>query len=332
MSKTIVGLGGFLSDPSCCVVRNGELVSAVEQKKVSRHDRPETFPLEAFEQALAIAGIGLNEIDCVAVARRFATMSESAAQLGLRARFPKSEIVVVEHHHAHAASAYYTSPFERAKVLSIDRAGDYRSAVLYQGHANQITPLREMYFPDSFGDLFNRITELIGFEPRGDEHKVQWLSTLGRPSYLSTFRKILRWNESAWPRFDRSYLDADELTQGGFSARFYEECGLAPHEPLSEGAKADMAASVQTAVEEAVLKILGESDDVCIAGGLSLNSLLVRALETRYARAHVQPVGGNAGTSLGAALYVWHTHYHEQARIPFDTLCLGASYSVHATK
>src|SRR3954454_23693273 len=309
MSKTIVGLGGFLSDPACCVVKGGELVSAVEQKKVSRHDRPETFPEEAFEQALKIAGIALNEIDCVAVARRFATTSESAAQLELRARFPQSEIVVVEHHHAHAASAYYTSPFENASVLSIDRAGDYRSAVLYHAVANQMRPLREMYFPDSFGHLFNRVTELIGFSPRGEEHKVQWLSTLGQPAYLATFRNIFRWNESAWPHFDRTYLDADELMKGGFSTRFYGECGLAPHQPLSEEAKADMAASVQVAVEEAVVRILGHAENVCIAGGLSLNSLLVRALERNFARVHVQAVGGNAGTSVGAALYARHNHY-----------------------
>src|SRR3954452_22472873 len=220
MSKTIVGLGGFLSDPSCCVVRNGELVSAVEQKKVSRHDRPETFPLEAFEQALAIAGIGLNDIDCVAVARRFATMSESAAQLGLRARFPKSEIVVVEHHHAHAASAYYTSPFETAHVLSADRAGDYRSAVLFQAQGNQLTPVRELYFPDSLGDLFNRVTDLLGFEPRADEHKVQWLSASGQPTYLPVFRKILGRADSGWPRFNRAYFASDRLTHGGFSPRF----------------------------------------------------------------------------------------------------------------
>ena len=105
-------------------------------------------------------------------------------------------------------------PSRKRSVLSIDRAGDYRSAVLYQAVANQMTPVREMYFPDSFGDLFNRVTELIGFEPRGDEHKVQWLSTLGQPAYLATFRNILHWNESAWPRFDRSYLDADELMTG----------------------------------------------------------------------------------------------------------------------
>lgn len=332
MSKTIVGLGGLLSDPSCCVVKNGELVSALEQKKISRRDRPGAFPEEAFGQALDIAGIGLNDVDCVAVARRFTTSSESAAQLELRARFPQSEIVVVEHHHAHAASAYYTSPFDNAKVLSVDRAGDYRSAVLYQGLGNQITPVREMYFPDSFGDLFNRVTELLGFEPRGEEHKVQWLSTLGEPAFLTTFRNILRPNDSGWPRFDRGYLDADELTRGGFSARFYEECGLTPEQPLSEETSANLAASLQTAVEEAVVRILGDSESVCLAGGLSLNSLLVRALESNYTRAHVQPVGSNAGTSIGAALYAWHNYYREKGRIPFRTLCLGASYSPEAVK
>lgn len=332
MSKTIVGLGGFLSDPSCCVLKRGELVSAIEQKKVSRHDRPEAFPEDAFYQALDIAGVQVSDIDCVAVARRFATTSESLTQLQLRARFPQSEIVVVEHHHAHAASTYYTSPFRQAKVLSIDRAGDYRSAVLYEGRENQLTPLREMYFPDSFGDLFNRVTDLLGFEPRGDEHKVQWLSTSGEPAYLKTFRNIVRWNESGWPRFDRSYLDADQLMQGGFSARFYEECGLPPHGPLPNEVKADMAASIQEAVAEAVIRILGDADNVCVAGGLALNSLLVRTLEGKFKNAHVQPVAGNSGTSLGAALYVWHNHYGERQRIPFKTLCLGASYSPQAVK
>jgi carbamoyltransferase len=176
------------------------------------------------------------------------------------------------------------------------------------------------------------VTELIGLEPRADEHKVQWLSRLGQPVYLSAFKHILRWNESSWPRFDRSYLDADELRQGGFSARFYEECDLSPRIPLSEEVKANMAASVQAAVEEAVIRMLGGAEDVCIAGGLSLNSLLVRALELNYSGAHVQPAGGNAGTSLGAALYVWHNHYGERQRIPFETLCLGSAYSPQQVK
>ena len=332
MSQIILGLGGLLGDPSCCVLRDGRIASAVEQAKVSRHDRPGAFPDEAFQSALDVAGIKPEQIDCVAIARPLAPASESLALLELQARFPYSEIAVVEHHQAHAASAYYCSPFQSATVLSIDRAGDYRSAVLYRGDGNQLTPVREMYFPDSLGDLFNRVTDLLGFEPRADEHKVQWLSASGKPNYRSVFQNLLGRNGSTWPRFDRSYFDADRLTQGGFSTRFFEECGLDPVQPLSPNTKADLAISLQTAIEETVIAMLGPAENVCVAGGLALNSFLIRALEDRLGNVFVQPVGGNAGTSLGAALHVWHNFYKQTARIPFETLCLGPSFSLGQTK
>ncbi|MBV9223908.1 MAG: hypothetical protein JOY85_07760, partial [Acidobacteriaceae bacterium] len=306
MPQTIVGLGGLLSDPSCCVLKNGRIASAVEQAKVSRHDRPGAFPDEAFQTALDVAGVKLEEIDCVVIARPFAPASESLALLELQARFPQSEIAVVEHHQAHAASAYYCSPFSSAGVLSIDRAGDYRSAVLYRGEGSQLTPLREMYFPDSLGDLFNRVTDLLGFESRADEHKVQWLSASGKPNYAAVFQKLLGRNGSAWPRFDRSYFDADRLTHGGFSARFFEECGLDPAQPFSPEIKADLASSLQTTIEKTIAAMLGTADNVhiCLAGGLALNSFLIHSLEDRFQNVFVQPVGGNAGTSLGAVLHI----------------------------
>lgn len=332
MSRIIVGLGGLLSDSACCVLKNGEIAGGVEQGKVGRQDRPGEFPDEAFNLALQVARVKPQEIDCVALARPFAPGPESAAQLEMRARFPSSEIVIVEHHRAHAASAYYASTFPLAAVLSIDRAGDFRSAVLFRGAENQLTPVRELYFPDSFGDLFNRVTDLLGFEPRADEHKVQWLSASGEPKHLKVFRDVLHRSGSAWPQIDRTFFDADRLTQGGFSARFYDETGIRAGEPLSHKAKADLAASLQTAVSETVCAMFGDAGHVCIAGGLALNAFLIRALEEKFTNVFVQPVGGNAGTALGAALHVWHNFYREQARVPFETLCIGPSYSPEEIK
>ena len=80
--------------------------------------------------------------------------------------------------------------------------------------------MRELYFPDSLGDLFNRVTELLGFEARADEHKVQWLSTSGKPTYLDLFSRIIALNEEGWPVFDRTFFDADRLEAGGFSTLF----------------------------------------------------------------------------------------------------------------
>jgi carbamoyltransferase len=173
---------------------------------------------------------------------------------------------------------------------------------------------------------------LLGFQPRADEHKVQWLSASGKPTYLTVFRNLLHRGGSAWPQIDRTYFDADHLTQGGFSNRFYEEIGIRSGEPFSLQAKAGIAASLQAAVSEAVITMMGKATNVCIAGGLALNAFLIRSLEESFTNVSVQPIGGNAGTALGAALYAWHNFYHQETRIPFNTLCIGPSYSPEQIK
>ena len=189
-----------------------------------------------------------------------------------------------------------------------------------------------MYFPDSLGDLFNRVTEMLGYEARADEHKVQWLSTSGTPAYLEVFRHILHSGPTPWPRLNRSYFDADHLTRGGFSRKFYSETGIDSEQPLSQAVKADLASSLQTAVEEAICGMLEPAQSVCLAGGLGLNALIVRALETKFARVFVQPAAGNAGSAFGAALHAWHNFYGETNRVPFETLCLGPSYAPNQIK
>ncbi|MBV8572948.1 MAG: hypothetical protein JO319_20180 [Acidobacteriaceae bacterium] len=332
MPHVLVGLGGLLSDPAVCVIKDGRLAAAIEQAKVSRQERLGTFPEEAFALALQMAQLDAAQVGCVAVARPFTAGSESVAQLALRARFPQSEIVVVEHHHAHAASAYYLSGFDESAVLSVDRAGDFRSAVLFRAIGNELTTVREMYFPDSLGDLYNRITALLGFEPRADEHKVQWLSAAGEPNFSEVMEKMLHASGLGWPKLDRSYFDPDHTIRGGFSAKFYTETGLPPSEPLSPSVKADLASSIQNAIEQTVISIVSPAQNVCIAGGLALNALLVRALEQRFTNIFVQPVAGNAGTALGAVLYAWHNFYRQSDRVPFETLCLGPSYSAEQIK
>jgi len=325
MSKVIVGLGGLLSDPACCVISNGRIASAVEQAKLTRHDRPGEFADEAFAVALEVAALRSDDVGCIALARPFALGEESAALLELRARFPQSEIVVVDHHEAHAASAFYASGFEEASVLSVDRAGDYRSAVLFDGRAKRLTKIRELYFPDSLGDLYNRVTELLGFKPRSDEHKIQWLSASGTAKFSGVFQKIVQTTDDGWPRFERSFFDADRLMHGGFSTRFHEAVGDNP-EP------ADLARSLQATIEESVCATFGTARNVAIAGVLALNALLIRSLEKTFENVFVQPVAGNAGTALGAALYAWHTFYRQTRAVPFDTLCLGPAYSPQQTK
>ena len=207
----------------------------------------------------------------------------------------------------------------------MDRAGDYRSAVLFDGHAKRLTKIRELYFPDSMGDLYNRVTELLGFESRSDEHKVQWLSASGSPKFSRIFQEIVQTTGDGWPRFERSYFDADRLTHGGFSTRFHEAAGDNPQ-------PADLARSLQATIEGSIRAMLGDAHNVAIAGGLALNALLIRSLENTFENVFAQPVAGNPGTALGAALYAWHTFYGQTKAVVFDTLCLGPAYGPQQIK
>ena len=137
---------------------------------------------------------------------------------------------------------------------------------------------------------------MLGFEPRADEHKVQWLSAPGKPRFVHVFRDLIFRGGGGWPQVNRSFFDGEWHAKGGFSGRLYDELGIKRDELLSPETKADLAASLQTAVHEAVVAMIGPAENVCIAGGLALNALLIHSLEEKFKNVFVQPVAGNAGT------------------------------------
>src|SRR5687768_12900399 len=154
----ILGFGGILSDASCALLRDGKLVAAVEEKKLAREHLPGDLPERATAECLRIGGVKPEEVDCVALARPFAPGPEASVHLHIRARFPNSRFAVVEHHTAHAASAYFLSPFDDAVVLTLDRGGDFRCGARWRASGNDLQLENELYFPDSLGDLYARVT------------------------------------------------------------------------------------------------------------------------------------------------------------------------------
>src|SRR3984957_5499539 len=201
----ILGLGGILGDAACAVLKNDELRAAIEETKLTRSFTPGTIPHASINECLRIAGAKREQVDCVAIARPFARGPESLFHLALRDHFPNSEIVVVEHHVAHAASAFFASPFENATVLTLDHAGDFRCGARWHAAGGQIELEKEWYYPDSLGRLYGAVTELLGFRARADEHKVQWLSASGDDRFAPLFREMV--HDSA--RLDASYFDGN---------------------------------------------------------------------------------------------------------------------------
>ena len=134
--------------------------------------------------------------------------------------FPKARVVSIDHHAAHAAAAYLASPFGNAVVIALDREGDLRCGSKWRGEANRLVLEEEILYPDSIGELYGRVTELLGFQRRADEHRVQWLSATGEPRYCAVFAAIVH-NHA----IDQSYFDSGRQGHGGFGVKFFEELG-----------------------------------------------------------------------------------------------------------
>ncbi|MBI2680949.1 MAG: carbamoyltransferase [Candidatus Solibacter usitatus] len=332
----ILGIGGILGDAASAILKDGQLLAAVEESKISRRARGGSgqLPEEAIAACLALANVKADAVDCVAVARPMSAGPEEDVHLQLRSRFPASRMALVDHHVAHAASAYFASGFDEATVLTLDRRGDFRCGARWLGNGNQLTLEKELYFPDSLGDLYGRVTELLGFTANADEHKVQWLSAAGDGQHRDLFLEILGGADDGWPRLDRAFFDAARLTQGGFSARFFKRLGLDDGAAIPPASRASVAAGLQKAIEETVIRMAGRGGNLCFAGGLGMNALLVRALERsgKFARVFVQPAAGNAGTALGAVLHAWHGLYRETKRVSLSNLFLGPSYEAEQIK
>jgi carbamoyltransferase len=329
----ILGIGGLLGDTATAILRDGELVAAIEESKLARRahwgDAGE-LPERSIETCLELAGAKRTAVDAVAVVR---PIPQSDFHLKLRAEFPNARIVVLEHHAAHAASAYYPSPFDAATVLTLDRSGDFRSGSRWQASGTGMTIDQELYVPDSLGELYGRVTELLGLDANREEHKVQWLSVAGDDRFKSLFLDILCLGEGGL-RLDRSYFSTDRVSHGSFGPRFYQRLGLEDGQEISEDLRAHIAAGIQRAIEDAAIHLAGGARQLCLAGGLGLNALLVSALERHFGgdNVFVQPASGNAGTAIGAVLSVWHQTFHKEARVPLKTMCLGPSYTAAEIK
>jgi carbamoyltransferase len=313
-------------------LKDGQLAAAVEERKLSRQKQVSGLPEHSLSFCLKQANVAAREVNFVALVRPLDPSPEARTHLELRQRFPNSQLLVVDHHLAHAAAAYYPSPFEDAKVVTLDRSGDLRCGALWKAGGTSIELERELYFPDSLGHLFGRVTQFLGFVPGSDEHKVQWLSASGDGRFVDLFSQILLTDE--WPRLERTYFDGDRIGQGGFSAKFYQELGLADGEAPPAPLHAHIAAGLQRAVEHTVIRMAGSGDRLCLGGGLGLNALLVEALEKcgNWREVYVQPAAGNSGSAIGAAAFAWHHSCRQTERVRMDHLFLGPSFSAEQIK
>ena len=259
--------------------------------------------------------------------RNLAAVATLEQRLAASFRGRPRRLVAVEHHLAHLASAFFCSPFEEAMCLTVDGFGDFVSTMMAAGRGNRIDVLRRVCFPHSLGLFYTAITQHLGFLGFGDEYKVMGLAAYGEPAYADRLRQVavaqddggfrldLRCFRHLSEGVDMTWDDGAPLLGRVFTPALERLLGPArrPDEELGQRHK-DVAASLQLVYEErffALVRSLQRATGqtaLALAGGCAMNSLANGKLfaETEVREVYVQAAAGDAGTALGAALWVHH--------------------------
>jgi carbamoyltransferase len=375
----ILGLNAYHGDAAAALVVDGELVAAAEEERFSRLKHVAGFPALSAAWCLSYAGLSAADLDHIALGRdpranlrakvvqtvgrlrnpgyvadRLRSMSrvrgvkdDVASALGttggaLRARFHS-----VEHHQAHAASAFFVSPFDEAAVLTLDGFGDFASALVAVGRSNRLEVLDRVTFPHSLGIYYTAVTQWLGFPKYGDEGKVMGLAPYGEPDvYRERMRDLVRLDglyELNLEYFTHHDRGVDMTWQEGppsigriFSPRLEQVFGPArgPSEALTKEHE-DVAAALQAVLEDAYLHVVREaqrrtgSTNLCLAGGVALNAVANGRIrpETPVDGLYVQPAAGDSGIAVGAAYHVWHRVLGRDRSFVMDHAYTGPEYS-----
>ena len=301
----ILGISAFYHDSAACLVKDGEILSAVQEERFTRKKHDYNFPINAIRYCLDSAGIKDQDLDYIAFYDKpfikFERLLEtylSYAPIGIRS-FWKSipvwikqklwipdlikretgyqgKIIYPEHHESHAASAFFPSPFKRAAFLTMDGVGEWTTTSFGVGHDNKLEINSEIYFPHSLGLLYSAFTYYLGFKVNSGEYKVMGLAPYGEPKYVDVIlNELIDLKEDGSYKLNMEYFDycvGLTMTNGKF-ARLFDGPPRKPESQLTQK-EMDLARSIQVVTEEVMLrssrhihKVTGEKY-LCVAGVL----------------------------------------------------------------
>ncbi|HEU4886794.1 MAG TPA: carbamoyltransferase [Thermoanaerobaculia bacterium] len=343
----ILGVSAYYHDSAACLLQDGEIVAAAQEERFTRKKNDHRFPSHSVDYVLRAGGIAIGDVDYlvfydkpllkferllgtyVGYAPRGIQSFLKAMPLWLKEKLHmpreirrltgfEGKILFSQHHEAHAASAFYPSPFDEAAIVCFDGVGEWATTSYWTGRGNRITPLQEIRFPHSIGLLYSAFTYYTGFKVNSGEYKVMGLAPYGTPKYASLIREhLIEIRDDGSFRMNLDYFNyAQGLTMT--NEKFHRLFGGPPRDPesLLTQRDLDLAASIQEVTEEAMLKIARHVHaktgmrNLCLAGGVALNCVgngrILR--EGPFENIWIQPAAGDAGGSLGAAQIAWHQY------------------------
>lgn len=380
MKNYILGLNAFHADSSAALLVNGKVICATEEERFTRKKHWAGLPFKSMEFCLESQNLKMNDISSICIGRdpkakvfnkmkfmlnniipslsmfkqRFLNRSDiNSLEIEIKKHFgscPKLEFI--EHHRAHLASAFYSSPFENATLLSIDGSGDFSTIMIGKGIGNKIEIIDSQDFPISIGLLYSAFTQFLGFPYYGDEYKVMGLSPYGKPEFLEEMKsiiwtsdkKILEWDHNYFNfkngtiSYDENYPLVSQLYNESNFKNLFGKPRL-KSEPLNTRHK-NIACSLQRRTEELIFEIAEKAfrltgiKNLCLAGGVAQNSVANGKIlsKTSFNEIYIPSAGHDAGISMGAAQYHYFQNNNHKRIEPLFDANLGISFGNNTIK
>jgi carbamoyltransferase len=350
----ILGISAYYHDSAAAILQSGKIIAAAQEERFSRKKHDARFPVNAIGSCLDVGNMSLSDIDYIVFydkpLLKFERLLETYlahAPIGIRSFIQampiwlkeklylktvlKNEFISLgisksklppllftEHHQAHAASAFFPSPYQKAAVLCLDGVGEWATSSVWLGDGNKLTPQWQIDFPHSLGLLYSAFTYFTGFKVNSGEYKLMGLAPYGKPKYAQTIlNNLIDLKPDGTFQLNMKYFNYPvglTMTNNKF-AKLFGGPRRAPEGILTQR-EMDIAASIQVVTEEIVLRIARtvkkelDVDYLCLAGGVALNCVSNGRLlrEKIFKDVWIQPASGDAGGALGAAYSVWHEY------------------------
>ncbi len=368
---SVLGISAFYHDSAAAIIVDGEIIGAAQEERFTRKKNDANYPKNAINYVLKESNLKLSEVDHVVFYEKpflkferlletyvgfspsgFKSFCKSMPLWLSEKLFQKKmlfdalkeqdnnfsdikKINFSEHHLSHAASAFFSSPYEEAIILTLDGVGEWATTTVSLGKNNKINILKEIHFPHSLGLLYSAFTYFLGFKVNSGEYKVMGLAPYGEPKFKDIILdKLIDVKEDGSFRLNMDYFNYATgltMTNNKFAKLFNIE-RREPENKLSQ-IHMDIAASIQAATEKIVLKITRflskefKLQNLCMAGGVALNCVANGKIlkEGLFKNIWVQPAAGDAGGALGAA-QVFYYQELDNKRKTLKTDSMKGSY------
>lgn len=348
----ILGISCYYHDSAAALIKNGEIVAAVQEERFTRIKHDKSFPLNSINYCLEEARVSIDNVDSIvyydnpylSIERSLVNFIVSdkksrvnfeklthwgLSKLSLKRDIErqlgyKGKVVTSQHHRSHAASAFFPSPFKRAAILVVDGVGEWACSSIGIGENDRIRILKEQLYPHSLGLLYSTITAFCGFKVNSGEYKLMGLAPYGVGKFKDRILdKLIVLNDDGSFELNLEYFDfmSGERMFSDKMSQLFEVSPRVPESRISQ-VYMDIGKSIQEALEVILLKMINyvknltNEDYIVLAGGVALNCVANGKILRSgiFKDIWIQPAAGDAGGALGAALDYYYEYLNQGGR------------------